>query len=279
MSANKSFATLNGLQLTPASFLSALLVYRYYDKKYQALFGKALAQSSTIQNEEGLYIGMQFTPFSYWKLTGYADFFRFPRPTYQADAPSSGREYLLQADFTQVKNVSFYMRYTYKQKEKNGMLPPDPTVSILPYEQHRMRFQIQYNVVSVRMKSSLDGISYTAAPGDESQGVMLSQQIGWKLPAVPFQMDMSAAIFHTSDYNSRIFSYEKNILYAFNSPQLYGGGYRLSATFRWEISRHLSLSAKLANTHYSDRDRIGTGLEEIEGADKTDINTLIRWKF
>jgi hypothetical protein len=277
--AGKSFATLNGLQLTPVSYLSALLVYRYYDKRYQAFFGKAFAQSSTVQNEEGLYLGIQFTPFPYWKITGYADFFRFPWATYQADAPSSGREYMLQADFTQVKNFSFYVRYKYKQKEKNGMIPPDPTVFILPYAQHRMRYQMQYSVLSTLMKTSLDGIIHTGEPEDKSRGVMLAQQISWKPSAIPFQMDMSGAIFHTTDYNSRIFSYEKNILYAFNSPQLYGGGYRLSVTFRWKISRNLSLSAKLATTHYSDRDRIGTDLEEIEGTNKTDINTLLRWKF
>jgi hypothetical protein len=277
--ANKSFATLNGLQLTPASYLSALLVYRYYDKKYQAFFGKAFAQSSSVQNEEGLYIGMQFTPFPYWKIAGYADFFRFPHLTYQADAPSSGREYMVQADFTQVKNFSFYVRYKYKQKEQNGLLATDPAVSILPYEQHRMRLQLQYSVLATLMKTSLDGIIYREEPKEESQGVMLSQQISWKPSDIPFHLDLFGAIFHTTDYNSRIFSYENNILYAFNAPQFYGGGYRLSATFRWKISRYLTLSAKLANTHYSDRDRIGTDLEEIEGTNKTDINTLLSWKF
>ncbi|MDR1203792.1 MAG: helix-hairpin-helix domain-containing protein [Tannerellaceae bacterium] len=276
---NKSFATLNGLQLTPVSYLSALLVYRYYDERYQAFFGRAFAQSSTVQNEEGLYIGMQFTPFPYWKIAGYADFFRFPWLTYQADAPSSGREYMLQADFTQVKNVSFYIRYKQKQKEKNGMISTDPTASILPYKQHRIRFQMQYGVLSTLMKTSVDGIIYTEEPKEKSQGIMLSQQISWKPSDIPFHLDLFGAIFHTNDYSSRIHSYENNILYAFNNPQFYGGGYRLSLTFRWKISRNVSLSAKLANTHYSDRDRIGTDLETIEGNNKTDINTLICWKF
>jgi hypothetical protein len=222
---------------------------------------------------------MQLRPFPYWKLTGYADFFRFPHPTYQADAPSSGKEYLLQADFTQVKNFSFYIRYKYKQKEQNGTLPADPTVSILPYTQHRMRLRMQYNVLSVLMKTSLDGVIHTEAPKEESRGVMLSQQLSWKPSAIPFHLDLFGAIFHTADYDSRIFSYENTILYAFSAPQFYGSGYRLSAVFRWDLSRRLSFSAKLANTHYYDRDRIGTDPEEIEGRNKTDMATLIRWKF
>lgn len=279
LTATKSFATINGLHLTPVSYLSALLVYRYYDKRYQAFFGRAFGQHSTVQNEEGLYIGMQFTPFRYWKISGYADFFRFPWLTYQADAPSSGKEYMLQADLTQAKNVSFYVRYKYKKKEKNGMIPGNTAVSILPYKQHRLRFQIQYNIVSMLMKTSLEGTMYDEKPKEKNKGIMLSQHISWKPSDIPFYFHLFGAIFHTGDYYSRIASYESNILYAFSSPQLYGGGYRLSATFQWNVSKNLSLSAKLANTHYSDRDSIGNDLEEIEGNNKTDMNALIRWKF
>ncbi|MDR1645659.1 MAG: hypothetical protein LBS05_07555 [Tannerellaceae bacterium] len=42
ISANKAPATLHALQLTPASYFSFLLLYRYYDKKYQAYFANAL---------------------------------------------------------------------------------------------------------------------------------------------------------------------------------------------------------------------------------------------
>ena len=41
----------------------------------------------------------------------------------------------------------------------------------------------------------------------------------------------------------------------------------------------LWLSAKLAHTHYWDRDLIGTDTEEISGSDKTDLYALLRWKF
>ena len=45
------------------------------------------------------------------------------------------------------------------------------------------------------------------------------------------------------------------------------------------IWKRLSLSAKLAYTHYWDRDLIGTDTEEISGSDKTDLYALLRWKF
>ena len=45
---------------------------------------------------------------------------------------------------------------------------------------------------------------------------MISQSIGWKPTTLPLQIDGYLAWFYTDDYNSRVSSYEKNILYAFN---------------------------------------------------------------
>lgn len=278
-SGNKALATLNALQLTPVSYISFLLLHRYYDKRYHALFGHSFSQSSTVQNEKGVYLGMQFTPFPHWKVSLYADFFRFPWLKYGVDAPSSGKEYRVQTSYTQLTNVSAHIRYTYKQKEKNLLLNGEKNISIFPYTQQRLRLQAQYGVQSVVCKTSAEGVLSDEKENEKSRGVMLSQSAGWSSPEWPFQWDIYGAWFCTDDYSSRLRSYEKNILYSFSAPQFYGKGIRLSATFRWDLLTSLSLFTKCAYTRYSDRNKIGTGLEEIEGNTKVDVYTLIRWKF
>lgn len=108
---------------------------------------------------------------------------------------------------------------------------------------------------------------------------MIAQSVGLKPVDVLVQTDFHIAGFHTDNYRTRIFSYEKNILYAFNMPSFYGKGVRLALSFRWEAVKQLSVSAKLGYTYYADRDVVGTDLEEIEGNIKADIYTLLRWKF
>ena len=105
------------------------------------------------------------------------------------------------------------------------------------------------------------------------------QSVGWKSVDIPVQTDFYVAGFHTDNYRTRIFSYEKNILYAFNMPSFYGKGVRLALSFRWDIVKQLSFSAKFGYTYYADRDVIGTDLEEIEGHMKADVYTSLRWKF
>lgn len=279
ISRNKAFATLNAFQLMPASYISLLLLYRYYDRRYQAYFGNAFSQNSSVQNEQGLYMGIQLTPFAYWKCSAYADFFRFPWLKYGVDSPSTGREYMVQVDYTGRKNFSVYIRYKYRRKEKNESLSDKFTTVVLPYTQQRVRIQANYHLSSLFIfKTSADAVVYNESTKN-SKGYMVSQSFGWKPSSLPVQIDLYTACFFTDDYSSRVSSYEKNILYVFNMPSFYGKGLRLSTTFRWDILKRVSLSAKFAYTHYMDRNVIGTDLEEIEGSDKTDIYAMLRWKF
>lgn len=62
---------------------------------------------------------------------------------------------------------------------------------------------------------------------------MISQSIGWKPTTLPLQIDGYLAWFYTDDYNSRVSSYEKNILYAFNMPFFMGMGCGLPLPFVW----------------------------------------------
>lgn len=279
LSSNRAVATLNAIQLTPASYFSWLLLYRYYDRRYHAFFGNAFSQNSSLQNEQGLYMGMQWTPFPHWKLSAYADMFRFPWLKYGIDAPSKGQEYTVQADYNRSPLFSFYIRYQQKQKEANRLEKDNSLLSVLPCRRQHLRLQLCYLPhPDLSLRTSADGIFYKDEPS-RKQGWMIAQSVGWNPRAFPLQADLYVACFHTADSDIRVNSYEKNILYAFNMPSFYGKGIRLSCSFRWNVAKRLLLSAKWGYTRYTDRDRIGTGTEEIEGSSKMDLNALLSWKF
>lgn len=52
-------ATLNMLSYSPAVHTSFLLINRYYDKRYQAIYADAFGENSKLQNETGIYIGLE----------------------------------------------------------------------------------------------------------------------------------------------------------------------------------------------------------------------------
>lgn len=281
ISENGAWATLNAIQWMPVSYASGIILYRSYAKDYQAYFGNSFSQNSTVQNEQGLYIGTQLTPVSNWKVSLYADFFRFPWLKYGVDAPSKGVEYMAQIDYSVWNKLSTYFRYRYRQKESNRTLENQPEISVLPYEQHRMRWQLIYTAIAtINLRSSIDFIVYDEEEGNNGNGWMAAQSIGWKPKRFPLQADLYIAYFHTDNYDTRLISYEKKLLYVYNTPSFYGEGTRLAAVLRYYLLPKLSISAKFGWTHYlDDRESIGTALEAINGMDKTDLNLMLQWKF
>jgi hypothetical protein len=277
VSLNGALATLNAMKWNVSTVFNALILYRNYSRSYQAFYGNSFSQNTTVQNEEAMYLSAQWAPISHWRLTGYADFYRFPWLKYGVDAPSSGKEYMIQADYNGVEKTVVALRYRFKSRESNLLTGNENILETS--DTHRFRLQLSnksYEFVNLRttVEHSLFENSTTS-----NKGWLISQTVGYNHYEKPLKLDLFAAYFNTDHYNSRIFSYEKNLLYSFYIPSFYGKGIRLSAVVRYDFSRNFYASLKAGYSHYYDRDVIGTDLEEIEGKDKTDVYAMIRWKF
>ena len=278
LSENGSFATLNALLWNVSTSFRSLILYRNFGRKYQAFYGNAFSQGSTVQNEEGLFLSLQWAPIAYWKFSGFADIYRFPWLKYGVDAPSSGKEYMIQTDYTGIKKTTVSARYRFKQREKN--ITQGHEVMVSPSDQHRLRVQIVHKPSKIMsFRTTIEGNMYEDILSSGSNGWLISQNASWKKENHPVQADLYAAYFKTSDYNTRVYSNEKNMLYSFSIPSFYGEGTRLTAVLRYNFSKRVYIQAKAAWTHYYDRDLIGSDLEEIEGRNKMDLYAQLRWKF
>ena len=59
----------------------------------------------------------------------------------------------------------------------------------------------------------------------------------------------------------------------------YGKGARFAVNLSGHIGKWLLLQAKWGWTHYLDRNKIGTGREEISGCNKSDFQLQVRFKW
>ena len=131
----------------------------------------------------------------------------------------------------------------------------------------------------MNFRTTFEGNMYDEKDSPVTRGWVISQSVGWKGEKSPVQADFYAAYFNTDDYNTRIYSNEKNMLYSYSIPSFYGEGIRITTVFRYYLTRKIYLSVKAAWVRYYDRSVIGSGLEEIDGRDKIDLQAQISWKF
>ena len=276
---NGAVATLNTLQYRFSGNLSFSLLHRYYPVSYNALYAQAFSEGSSVQNEHGLYIGTEFSPFSKFSVTAYADFVRFPWLKYGIDTPSNAVDLYFLGTYTLSRQSFLEVRYKYKQKEKNTAWPDEKSRSVLPYATHKFRFRYSHDLRSGwNFRTTADMAHYKEKHFPAENGFMLSQNIGYRGKGT-LTGDAYLAWFNADTYDARLYSYERNLLNTFYMPSFYGKGYRLAFSAKYAITDNLSFSVKFGHTRYFNRDTIGTGTELIDGNNRTDIFTYIRWVF
>lgn len=273
-------AALAALQWTPESSTTATLLYRNYSPRYDALFASAFSRTGRVRNEEGLYLGLTFTPAPRWQLAGQADIFRMPWLKPRISAPSFGNEYVMRVDWTDPREiVSIYVRFRGQRREAD--LRDGHEAAQRPIVRHRIRAQIACIVDTAwTFRTAFDASRHRPDDGPAAYGYMISEAIGWRPERLPFRAELFGALFLTDGFAARIYSYEKNLLYTFATPSLYGRGLRLSGLLYWRpAGRRLTLSTKFGWTHLFSGDSIGTNLETIKGRNRTDIYAMLRWTF
>lgn len=276
---NQKVATLNHLSISPSSKTGLVISYRHYAKDYNAFYGNAFGESSAVRNEQGLYSGVYFYPSSSWNISLSFDVFYFPWLRYGVNSPSKGSSLLADIQYRRNKQLKFLFRYRFKEKEKNRFSETGRETFILPYQQHRFRLQTDYEQSqSIHFRTQLDYNIYSEKE-DMEMAWSITQQMSKTLVKPDLQISGAIGYFHTDSWNTRISIYEKNILYAFSFPNYYGKGLRSYFFVRFKPIKALSIYLKLSNTHYFDRIKIGSGLEEIEGYNKTELNISIKYNF
>lgn len=272
--------TLNRLTYAPKGGMQWMVMNRWYDKGYQSLYARSVAEGSRVQNEMGWYLGMETLLGRSWKLTAYGDYFFFPAKRYRVSRPgTSGWEGLWQLNYTPTHTLGMFLRYRYKQKQQDRT-GEDEVKRTLPYDQHRVRFQLDDVQGGHWVLKTVTEYVQAGYRGQRvSQGWLLAQSGGYAFAAFPVRLDASVAWFSTDDYASRITLYEKSVLYAFSMPTFYDEGIRTSWNLRCELGRHFILQTKYALTHYFHRTSIGSGPDRIAGPNQSDLSFQIRMKF
>ena len=143
----QGWASLNRLQYSPVQDIQFILIHRFYSYDYWAMYAHSFGEGSTVQNEQGYYVGLETTPFSHWRFFVSFDLFSFPWKKYRINKPSRGTDGLIQATFTPRTNLSMYLKYRYKQKERD--LTGSKGTLTLPIFHHQLRYRLNYSLNDV----------------------------------------------------------------------------------------------------------------------------------
>lgn len=277
-SQNGALAILQTAQWKTNRYLQLDFALRYYDVNYQSIFGQSLSAATRPQNEQGIYIGMRYKPWSHGEISAYFDAYYFPQPTYGTGTASTGYESIVQYQHKQ-GDFTHTIRYRWKERGKNT--PKDWTTDnqqfVWPYHQHQIRYQLIHTPNSHwcnQAKLYTTMVGYQNYPNTQGLLGLVSSRYQNKHWSISGQV----AIFDTDDYASRCTIYEPNTLYGFYFPACFGQGIRTAVVTKYSMyNKHLQFTMKAGHFHYFDRTIISSGHNAIAAPYKTDITLQCKW--
>ena len=266
-----TLATINNISVQVKSNLSLLAMQRYYRYDYTGLFAHGFAEGGKIQNENGLLLGTNWEIKHGLSLIAYTNYSYFSHPRFGSHTASHTWDNVLNLYYTH-KVWSLCAGYKLKLREKDDF---NKTALINEITQ-RGRLTLNYKAKTWISKTQFD-IS-ACHNFSNSIGYMASENVTW-VPNSWLQLTALLGYFHTDDFSSRIYIYERRPLYSFSFPSFYGIGLHYALFARAELSPNLALILQSSTTSYFDRDKISSGLQQINGSTKSDLELQMRWKF
>lgn len=256
-----ALATSHGVSYLFSDKFSLMGLYRFYGYQYYSLFSNGFSDGSDTQDEQGAYLGGNWSPNQQWSFLFYTDFAYFIWPKYGTRQSTSSWDNLLQIHYTPSDQTTWTARYRYKDKQDTQI--------------HRARLTFDNQAMRWNVRLQAD-FSYVQ---DESQhvGWMGSGKLGYQGNVL--RCTVQLGYFHTDDYQSRVYAYEPGLLYSLGFANYYGEGIRYAFVLRADIGKHLVGIGKLGVTDYFDRNHISSGLQQINHSSKTDLELQLKWRF
>lgn len=273
------FATVHKALMSLSNSTDVLLIYRNYAPGYFAVNAKAFGEKVTVSNEKGIYFGISSALNYSWTVSMYADYYTFPWLRFGVSAPSKGKDFIWKLNRKFSKKSKIYLRLKWEQYEKNSR--DETSLSYLStIHQYKARVHFDY-AISSKIKGA-SRVEYSAfeeeSTLEKSEGFLFYQE---------FKMDLSrrvklgirGTVYNTDDYNTRIYTYEQNVLYNFSIPAFYDKGFRTYLFIGFKPNYWISLQGKIGRTSYVEKTDFGSGNDLIDKPHKTTFTLQAKFRI
>ena len=254
-------ATLNGLMFSADPRLDLSFLMRKISPAFYSLQGNAFTESSEPSNETGFYTGISMRLSPTLILDGYADLYSFPWLKFNIDRPGWGKDILLQTTWKPDKKTTLYVRFRKEIKTENqGSLNIPALNIILPDsddpnlrermisvgEATRVNWRIHLSHIfsrefEWRLRVETSRVLFNQRV---SQGYLFFSDIFWRPQQRGTAINTRVMFYESTDYSSRIYAFENDVMYYSSIPSFYGRGVLVYTNARLSMAKHWQFFVK-----------------------------------
>lgn len=267
------FAFLAGGQIAITPKLDMCVIQRNYAQDFQPFYSNAVSENTKAQNERGTYWGWKYRFNRRWSYSGYFDLFRFEGLKFRTYSPSQGYEWLMRLNWQPSRSILIYVQARQENKARN-IESGELTYRVANATKNNFWFTSEYGIgQKFRFRSRVLMSRYNTSTAT-SFGFAMAQDAGmqfnrWKVSA-------RYALFDTDDWDTRQYMYEQDVWLSYSLPAYEGKGVRKIVVLEYKLSRTLTFWVRYAQSRYTDRKEIGSGMDQILGDTRNDIKLQVR---
>jgi len=277
LSQSQGHGTVLGMVASLSREVDISVLWRKYDRDFHSFYANGFGEGTRPINEQGIYLGFQLKPSTKWKFNAYYDFFRFPWLRYRVYAPSTGYEWLARLTYQPQRKLVAFIQLREEQKARNSSDSGGPQLAyvVQPINKINGMLSLEYRVSTDFFIRSRILFSRVKFNNEMSSGMLILQDAQYSMGN--FRITGRIALFDTDNYDNRQYTYENNVLWAFSIPAFAGQGMRYYLLGQYQFNSQLMLYLRYAQTSYTDRYQISSGLQTIEGSKQTETTMLLRY--
>jgi hypothetical protein len=237
----KRYSIVQGLSIRPSDRLTVNFLFWKYSPGFISFHGKGPGGSSGSYSEQSILGNFTFEAAKHLFINGGCCKQQYPWLKYRCSSPSTGVRREAGIKYMPTGKLAFDCIYSYRlsMADYSG----DPGVPVLKQMVSRsLKFIVRYSIYdNLTLCTRID---YKVIDPSSGKGVLLLQDLNYRFRSVPLSLWLRYCTFNTDNYDSRIYTWENDLLYTFSIPALYGTGSRFYFMAGWKISNKAELRFK-----------------------------------
>ncbi|MDZ4669084.1 MAG: helix-hairpin-helix domain-containing protein [bacterium] len=226
--------------------LDGLILYRNYTLNFENQFGNGWAASSSMGNEEGMYVAFLYKPKKSLLWSVYADVFGSKAASYQKIKAAKSSDYLILFNWLPSKTFSLESRIRVQETERNYADVNLPVTTLKPEHKKQFRIHVNYQIgLHWQYQFRMEWNNFERVNQLKSNGNLIYHDFAYK-GSKNWHLRARICYFDVSDYTARIYMQESDLPYSFASQMMMNKGNYYYVLSSFKISKSADLHFKIS---------------------------------
>ncbi len=256
-----ALAFIQGVTIRPSDRFSVNFLYRNYSPGFVSFHGKGPGNTSSTSNEKGIMGTFSFEFAKHFFITAGCNISNSPWLQYRTSFPSFAKKYQVRFRYLPDEKYSFDLSYDLRSAMYDT--DRDQGISLVSENDSRTLRGVAKIMVNERLTVSTRSDTKFARPSG-SNGMLLLQDLNYRFRRIPLTIWFRYCIFKTDDWNSRLYTYENDLLYSFSVPALSGDGTRSYVMLKWDLKDFAEMRIKYGFTERQDKGSVSEKIQDIK---------------